>query len=309
MKKEKLSNSKKVFILLLLAYIVLVFTLPVNRATLNHYHISSLALRFIDITYVVPLVLIWITAYYGYSKILQYSSFIAGDKDGKQMHKIALGICVLAFGQPANNIVSSILNALAQAHSRLVPTSVIVGNYLSVSVSITAFILLSYGAMGLVNNIKATHKYLDIQIFGFVFCIIAAAFCFLIFHKLPNSLNLGVSNKPIYYLPDWLLLITLVVPYLFVWFMGGMAVVCIHRYQQNVKGIIYKSSMSYLRLGISLIVGSLVVLQYLTTISAKLASLKITPLLLIIYPLIIVVSIGYILVALGAKKLQKIEES
>lgn len=310
MKKEKLSNSKKVFILLLLAYVILVFTLPVNKAVLSHYRISSLALHFIDITYVVPLVLIWITAYYGYSKISQYSSYISGDKDGKQMHKIALGIGVFAFGQPSTNIISSILNAVAQAHIRLIPTSVIIDNYLSLAMAIVAFLLLSSGAAGLVSNIKAVHRYRDIQRFGFGFVIVAAAFCYLMFHNtLPNSLNLSVTSKPIYYLPNWLLLFSLVVPYLFVWFMGGMTVVNIHSYQQNVKGIIYKSSMSYLRAGISLIVVSLIVLQYLTTVSSRLANLKIAPLLLIIYPLIILVSIGYILVALGAKKLQKIEES
>ena len=243
-------------------------------------------------------------------KDIKYSSYISGDKDGKQMHKIALGIGVFAFGQPSTNIISSILNAVAQAHIRLIPTSVIIDNYLSLAMAIVAFLLLSSGAAGLVSNIKAVHRYRDIQRFGFGFVIVAAAFCYLMFHNtLPNSLNLSVTSKPIYYLPNWLLLFSLVVPYLFVWFMGGMTVVNIHSYQQNVKGIIYKSSMSYLRAGISLIVVSLIVLQYLTTVSSRLANLKIAPLLLIIYPLIILVSIGYILVALGAKKLQKIEES
>jgi hypothetical protein len=307
--KEKLAYSYYVFVAILATYIVLVLSLPVNKLVLKHYDISVTGLRFLELTYVLPLAAIWALAYYGYSKIHKYSLTIGKNKEGKQLNRIALGIGVLAFGSPINNIISSTLNSIGQAHIHLIPTFTIINNYLSVGVALASLILIGAGARGLADITKARLSYRSIQIFSLIFIVVASVFCYLVFHKLPNSLSLGIVSKPNYYLPNWLLLFTLVIPYMFAWYTGGLAVLNVSAYNQKVKGLLYKASMLYVGIGIPLIIFSIILLQYLSFVAAKLATLKIVALLLIAYPLLIIISLGYICVAIGAKKLQKIEET
>ena len=94
----------------------------------------------------------------------------------------------------------------------------------------------------------------------------------------------------------------------FVWFIGVLAAGDIYAYNHKIKGLVYKNGVGLLALGTAFIIFASILLQYLVTLSARLLQLKLTPILVIIYPLLIVISIGYILVALGAKKLQRIEE-
>lgn len=296
------------FVVLVAIYAVLVLALPVDHRLLVYYNLSILSLRLIELTYLIPEIIIWSLAYFGFSKILNYSKTIGTYKDGKQMKKLAIGIGIFAFGGPLVADITSILNAIAQKHLHLIPTSTIVGNYLSAAMALSAFLFLAYGARGLVDSIKWRPPYKAIQLFGIIYVVIAAFFSYLIFHKLPNSLSLGITAKPQYYLPDWLLLTTLVIPYLYLWFIGGMAVLYIRAYRQKIKGLIYKRSLYSLEIGFSILIASHVILQYLTIISSKLITLKLVPLLSIIYPLLIVEALGYIFIAFGAMQLQKIEE-
>lgn len=301
--------NRFIFMGLLLIYIVLVFSVPVNHLLLKHYNISITALRFIELTYVIPLVLIWSLAFYGYTYVSKYANSISKSKDGVQMTKIGIGIGVLAFGGPLSNIISTVLGAFAQHYIRFVPSSTIIGNYIALIIPLIAFIFIGLGARGLADTVKAYLSYKDMQILAIFLILVGTLFCYLIFHSLPGSLKLGVTAKPIYYLPNWLLLFTIVIPYISVWFYGSLAAMHVKTYYDKVRGSIYKSSLKFLASGIGFIVISYIVIECLTTVSSKLITLKISSLLLIIYPLLILISIGYILIAIGAKKLRKIEES
>lgn len=298
-----------IFAILVAIYAILVLTLPVNKLILAYYHISLVGLRFIELTYIIPQILTWSLALYGFLRITRYAKTIDQYKDGRQMKIIGLGIGIYAFSAPSINIISSVLNAIARNHIHFIPTATIISNYLSLLLPLTAFILIGIGISGLLSSIKARVSYIESLILGFLFVVISSCYSYLVFHKLPHTLNLGVAAKPIYYLPNWLVLFTLVIPYLFVWFIGGLAILHIRAYKQKVKGVIYKSSLLYFEIGITFIVISYIVLEYLTTVSSKLLTLKLLPLLLIIYPLLALVGFGYLCIALGAKKLQKIEES
>jgi hypothetical protein len=294
---------------LIALYAILVFLLPSNQALVKHYHLSPVAIRFLDITVVIPLILIWSTAYYGYSMTKKYASTIIEDKDGVEISKISNGIAVLAFGGPINSIISTITNYIAHLHGGFLPKATIINNYSSLTVAFVGFIIIGGGARGLADTVKLRTSYKSIQNLAVVVIILVTIFTYLIFHTLPQSLKLGISPKPSYYLPDDLLIFTIVIPYIYLWFIGGMAAMDLYGFYKKVKGIIYKQSMKYMAIGVSFLVVTYVVLQYLTTLSAKLYNLKLASLLLVVYPLLILISVGYVLVAIGSKKLNKIEES
>jgi hypothetical protein len=307
--KNRRNYSLCTFVALLLSYAVLVFSLPINYQVINQYHLSVLGLHFIQLTYVIPLLLIWATAYYSYTALSSYSRSIHQDKDGVQMAKLALGIGVLAFGGPIVSIISSVLKIIAQQNSAFLPKSTIINNYISLLVALVAFLYISKGASGLASTVKSAPSHKSLQIISLLIITLGSIFCYLIFHTLPHPLKIGVTPIPTYYLPDWLIVGTIIIPYVFIWYCGALGSLNIYGYYRKVRGTIYKSSLIYIASGISFIIFSYIVLQYLTTLSSKLAGLKLNSLLLIIYPLILVIAIGYVLIALGAKKLRKIEES
>ena len=298
-----------IFVSLLIIYTVLVFSVPINKTVLLHYHLSVFGLRSIELTYVIPQLIIWGMAYVGFTFLKKYSLSIVTDRDGKQMVKIAAGIGVLAFGGPIVSSISTALGAIAYSHPHFLPSATIINNYLALLMATAAFLLIGWGAAGLSNLVKSKPSYKAIQLLTLIIIFLGTVFCYLVFRStLPNSLKIGLVSKPQYFLPDWLALTTLVIPYIFVWFNASLAVLNFYGYHQKVKGTIYKKSLFFLASGIGLIGFSYIVLEYLSIVTAKIATLKIAALLGIIYPLLFLVGVGYALIALGAQKLHKIEE-
>lgn len=296
-----------IFTALILVYFILSFALPTNHATMVRYHLTPLSLRFLDLTVLIPLVVIYCITFYGYSRLYSYARIINKTKDGKELAKLAQGLGILALGQPAKGIVTAILKSIAQDHHRFTAAATIINNYLGLLVPLLGFIFISEGAYGLTILVKKRPTQRATEILAAILILVGVGYCYLIFNNGLSILHTGVTSQ-IYYLPNVVLLLTLVAPYILMWFMGIFAAYYIYLYQNKVSGILYKQSMKQIYIGLSAIIIISILLQYLTTLSNHLLGLKVGSLLLIIYPLLILMSIGYVLVALGAKKLQKIEE-
>jgi hypothetical protein len=92
------------------------------------------------------------------------------------------------------------------------------------------------------------------------------------------------------------------------WFIGLFAAYEIHLFRKTVRGILYKKGLELLSIGIGMAVLSSISIQYLTSLLGRLNRLSLSTTLLIIYSLLVWLAAAYILIALGAKKLRKIEE-
>lgn len=114
--------------------------------------------------------------------------------------------------------------------------------------------------------------------------------------------------KAAYYLPDWLLVTTIIIPYLFVWFYGMRAAAHLAFYRKNVSGVVYKQALGYLAVGLGTVIVSSMALRFLVSLTTLLNSLSLKILLILLYALIFVIASGYIFIAVGAKKLKRIEE-
>jgi hypothetical protein len=109
-------------------------------------------------------------------------------------------------------------------------------------------------------------------------------------------------------MPLWLVLGTLVIPYTYTWFVGMLAAYEMFVYNSVLKGVIYRKSWSMVSYGLCIIILSQVVVQYLTTLTRQLARLHILSVIEVVYGLLFLMAAGYIVLAYGLKKLQKIEE-
>ncbi len=109
-------------------------------------------------------------------------------------------------------------------------------------------------------------------------------------------------------MPNLLIILTLAIPYLYYWYRGLVATYNLYHYQKHVKGQVYKGSLSLVAYGIATIIATSILIRLLVTISARITTLSLTPLLLIIYGFLVIAALGYVLIALGAKRLRRIEE-
>jgi hypothetical protein len=167
-----------------------------------------------------------------------------------------------------------------------------------------AFILIARSGEALYGLVRSKLKPTVQKIWVLLFITISTLYSFyLVIRPVHDS-----PASRVYFLPDWLLLVTIVIPYLYIWYLGLNASYCIYVYQRKITGKLYKSALRLVSAGISLVIVSSIITRTITSLSAKLTTLHLTPLLYIIYGLLIIDGAGFVLLAAGARRLRRIEE-
>jgi hypothetical protein len=295
--KSKLFYSYLLFLLIYAAFVLIPAPLP---ATLALYHISATGLRLIDVTIIVLVAAIWYAGFYGYAKLQAYSKLIEGNKDGAEVAKITRGLFLLVTWLPVSSVVSVVLKYYGQRHIEWLPAATIISNYVNLLLPLVGFVFIGLGASGLARQVKQRPSYRAIN-----FMIILLIYVSLIYYRLVATTSHRAS---VYHMSIWFILSTLVAPYIYMWAVGIFAAYNINLYRQKVAGIIYRRSWGYLAMGLGWLIVTSIIFQYLTTLTARLTHLSIYWLLAIVYILLLVLSAGFVLVAIGARKLKKIEE-
>jgi hypothetical protein len=192
----------------------------------------------------------------------------------------------------------------------MLPATTIIANYLAIALYLTAFWLVYLGSQALVRlagngHVRGTHHNLIV-----IATTVVGVFYTHFTLQNPNRTVATTrgADEASFYLSDWLILLTIVVPYVITWFIGFYAAFNIIRYTDSVPGILYKRLLGSLAKGLVAIVLVTVLLQFLRDFQHIFADLSLTPLLMIIYLLLAAYTVGYIYVAAGASKLQRIEE-
>lgn len=294
-----------VFIALLVIYFLLALTLPQDTQILKKFGLSEASARLLSLSIVVPLTVIYLAALYGFVRVKDYADQILNTKEGPYFRHIANGLMFLAFSLPLNSILSSLRSYVRHAYPHLMSDITILRQYLALALTFAAILFISRGAQGLYHTLKPSGSSRQ-SLNGFVFLvpiILTSLYTWLIVQQGSND-----AGEPPFFLPDWAIIFTIVIPYVYLWCIGIWAAVQMHRYQYNVKGIVYKRAIDYLSKGLAGIILISIVLQLLTTLSGVLNRWDVAPLMFVIYVLIGLYAVGYGLVARGAKKLKKLEE-
>lgn len=295
--QSKLFYSYVLFLCLYAGFILL--PAP-QKAVLAQYHLSPTGLRLIDLTIVILMGIIWFAGFYGFSKMESYTSFIRGEKDGKQIAKLTTGIFFLVMWLPVSSVISAILNFFVTRHPSMLSSVTVINNYVSLAIPLVGFVCISRGAhgLGLLIRKRANYKVLHAL-------VLLVIYLGLIYYHMVIS---TYQRDAVYHLSLWWLLLTFIAPYIYMWFTGFIATYYIYHYRQNVKGIVYRRALSLLALGIGWLITMSIGFQYLSTLTAHLSSWSIYALLALIYGVLLVLAVGFILIATGARKLQRIEE-
>lgn len=224
--------------------------------------------------------------------------------DGRALNIISNGLLVLALAQPVSSLIASIDAVVTKHHPELLPKLTIFNNYVSLILMGVSMVLIAIGAEQIYRLAKTKAGWLTQRVWVIGFIILSSLYSYFI---VTQPIHTPMARR-VYFLPNWLLVCSIAIPYIIFWYLGLNAAYQIMNFQRNIRGWFYKSAIGYLAAGIAAVIVSSIVTRVLTTVSAKLSHLSLTPLLFIVYGLLIIDAVGFVLIAIGAHRLRKIEE-
>lgn len=292
------------FIILIVVYLWLSLSAPVDTEAVERFHITAGELTRLRLTITLPVIGIWLLALYGFLRLLDYAKSIKGAPESGPLRLIGKGLMILAFGLPIASIAASIASTQGNSNETLLPLATVAKNYFQLIFPLIAFSYIAVGAEQLAATVRIKHKMRQEKLISFIFILVSSVYtAFIISNPFTE-----VPISDLYFIPTWLVVVTIVVPYLFTWFNGLTAGYYILKYKNHVKGHLYKHAFGRLALGLIVITIVAIMIRIFTTLNEQLTQLELSPLLMIVYALVLLYGLGYALVASGSKKLTKLEE-
>lgn len=292
---------------LFLGFIGLYFLISImplaDPSVLQFYDITQERARLLSFAIAVPSILIWLGALYGIDKFQEYAMTIKDTKEGPSFNLLSRGLRVLVMGLPVMAFLSSFINYVRFRNPDILPAITIIRNYVGLIFAFLAFFLISKGAESLLKTLKNkdTLNAPKPGLFGTI--TLSCLYTWLLVVR-PS----GIDSNNAYYLPNLILILTLAVPYLYIWCKGLTAAFRIYFYKSRVRGRIYKEGLTSISLGLTSVIFLSISMQIIMTLSARLRTLKLSPLFILIYAILALTLLGYGLIARGSQKLKHIEE-
>ena len=287
-------------------YISLIFLLPANKMVMQDHNLSNEQYHIILFLILMPYMLVWVAAFYGYAKLVQYTDLIKKTPEGSDFEYISKGSMWLAYGLPIPALLAILLHSIAVSRPTFLPSALIIVNYISLIIPLVAYTYIRKGAHGLAERSKTRFSIANARLTVVILIILGVAFCYFTFKRL-NLDSLSSAANP-FHLPAWLMITTIIVPYLYAWFSGLIAAYEMILYSRQVQGVFYRQAMQLLSSGFLVVIASGVGLQYLRTVVPQTGHLSFNSTLLATNVIYVVMAIGFTLLITGAFRLKKIEE-
>lgn len=297
------------FIALAFTYSLLILMVPPDASVLVRYGLTPGIARLVSLSLAIPVMTIWFMAFYGFIQFKQYANLIKKNQDGQSLAKVANGLMVLAFGLPLGSLCSTALNYIAARNSSLIPATVIINNYIMLGFVLVGFAIIYQGTKSLTELTQNQERRSVYDSFAVALLVIfSIAYCYITLTNPARQFPPAGVRRAAYYMSDIPLIFTIIVPYLFVWFYGIRSTFLLRSYRSNVPGKLYKQALGYLAAGLGTVIISQMLLRFLVSLTTLLNSLSLQYLLMVLYGLVLIIGTGYVLIAMGSKKLKKIEE-
>lgn len=312
MKNTKLSTKSLLFLFLIhvVVYLCLALFLPPDKASLDRYNIIGSQYYLIILFIAVPLILIWSIAFYGFVKFRSYSSSIIESKDGQALYRVSQGLGFLAFGLPFSSIFSSLANYYSRVDPSMSELLTILNSYISLFIAGSAYYLAWKGSQKLdeVEGVELKPVTWINVLTGLILLLIVGSYVY-VYLTNPATLAVPDRSRTSYTMLELVVSILRTFLYLVTWCLGLIAASKMLSYSNSVQGIIYKKAVRFLAIGVFCVILSSIFTQSLQLLGNFFSNLNLSGILQLIAVLLVAISIGYILIALGANKLQKIEDA
>lgn len=304
--------NKKVTILLILLialYLIVNFATPTNPAVLARYKMDAMQYQLMRASFAVPLIFVWTAAFYGFSKIINYARMIKKSPDGEGFMWIAVGLTTLGVGMLANSIMTTMLSRAVVLDILSQPASTIITTHLSVAYQLASFLFIALGSWKLLTILKKSEfPRLSLIIGSGILSFISVFYIIAALSNPSREVPVPPAQTAAYYMNDFLIVLTIILPYIFSWACGIFAVIAIRTYQKHVGGILYKKALKKFNTGLLIIIIMAIIVQFTTAAVTTTYGWALGPYVLIAQLFVFAIGVGFALVALGAKGLAKLEE-
>lgn len=299
-------RAMQYYLLLTALYLGLILLVPANSDSMANYDLSALEYRILYFAIALPAMAVWFVAFYAYAKLQEYARSIKGSPEASAFERLATGCRWLAWSLPVPAVAAVALNAIADAWPAFHSTAIIMVTYITLILSLVAFSVIGMASKELITRAKVRFSAASARGVMLIFVIGGVLYCYLTFRQFePGSLN---STDNPYFLPIWVMLLTVIIPYLYAWFVGILATYEIAAYAKRVRGVLYKQALHLFVSGLITVIGASIALQYISSVEPPAGHLSLNYRLLLITIFRILDGVGFALIAAGVLRLKKIEE-
>lgn len=305
--KRDMRNSLLILLAVWVIYVVLSLLAP-TAESVTRAGLTITQANLLRVTILLPLLFIWITALFSIIRFRRYSEFVKGSSEGSAFIFLTRGLWMLLLVIVIPNFIRIIASYYPDS-ATVLQFSTILRNYVTVALYLAGFWHLLQASKILLGTIDGEQVAGRMRIVVFTLLgILVAVYAWAIFQNAHRYTSSDPIIIPTYFLPDALIILTIIIPYALTWLFGTLAVLNIIEYAKRVQGIIYRQTFVSVAYGLAWTVGLLIGLQFLTQANAALSHAALKVILVIVYLLLLAIAAGYLLIARGAQKLTVIEE-
>lgn len=273
--------------------------------TSSKYHLSTTTLNLIIITFEVPFFVCWIYAVAGWRHFCEYINKHPDNLEKKGFMKISRGMLILIIGLIVPTVLSTVY-LYFNRHASENSTWVIVSNYINILFPLMGFFWMFRGSLQLMDSIKVKiaswSKIITVLIPVTLFTIFYVA---LIFTNPARRDSSDPSVLATYFISDKLIVLTIILPVVLTWVEGLLLALNIEQFSNHAP-LKLKSALVNFYNGLLIIVGAAILSQALSSLgNARFSKLNLGLILFMIYFLLLIIAVGYGLIARGAKKLAR----
>ena len=283
------------------------YTLGQNvQESIDRYHTTATALRVIEISLALPTLFIYLAVTFAAVTFLTYSVRIRDSREEMGYKKLAAGLVITL----AYFAVSAIINLFQNRYStgQGLTNYTIIRNYVYILLNLGIYWYFWHGSRQLVATLKSKVGLAQkTTVAQAMIVVLSVIYTYLVFHNPYRTSSANVLIKPTYALPDILILITVILPYLLTWTLAAMSVVNLTFYAKNVSGIVFKQLFRDLARGFWLIIALTISLQMITQFADFWANTGLQGILVFIGVIYFALVVAYLQFGFAANKLDRIE--
>ena len=270
------------------------------------YHLTPEAYHVLLSALTMPSLTVWLVAFLAYGKLYEYVDLINDSTESIGFARMARGIKWLAWSLPLSSIVSLVAFAIMNTSSGCHTIGIVANNYLTLILPLIGYSLIGSGGRSLMAQAKLSFSVSDAQSIMLSFIGGGVLYCYLTFRQL-SSIRLSSTHNP-YALPVWLVVVSIIIPYLYAWFVGVLAALEINTYSKRVRGLLYRQPLRLLVMGLTIVIASSIALQFLGTVVPATGHILLNYHLTFRFLFRAASGLGFLLITLGVLRLKKIEE-
>lgn len=273
----------------------------------NPQHLSTVVIAILTITIIVPYVLAWVFA------VMSWFSFNQLVRSGsrsnwpytKGFRFISFGIGLLVIDLIGSSLFSSARNIFLYQHQPAMYLT-ITANLFHVLVPLVAFVLMYKGTEEMLKRghyaTSFQNKLLPVLVPTTIFVLF---FSLLVFRSPMRQISYNANLLPTYFLPDFLILLLVVVPLAITWALGLRVILNTERFLHSLPHDLRLPIVRFFY-GLSAVISSSIIVQALTALgNQRLQDIGLVLELIVLYLFVGLQAVAYGLIYRSAQGLRK----